>query len=226
MKIAFTYGHGESIYPGENVENFSQLLGFLEEINANCISLKISFSLETLHDCDMVIIGDPKHIFSESEIEVLRKYVHNGGNIFAISRWGGDKKNGTNIGKLYPEIQPNNDEVFDPNIEEENISKFIVAMNININDLKFHFSGRILYDGGCTFTIKNEVDSKFQPDKSILTFKKPRDGYGYNVEKMKVGIPAGPIFVHKTVGDGSITYWGARWSFSDLLWEEASAHVP
>lgn len=221
MKIAFTKGHGESIFPDDNIKNFNQLFGFLEVIKANCFSLlSADLTFESLKDCDLVVIGDPTKNISPSEIKVLQKYMTRGGNIFAICRWGGDKKNGTNIGKLFPEIQPNNDEVYDPNIEDDNYKNFIIAMNIDINQSKFHFSGRILYDSGCTFTIKNDVDYKFQPDRSILAIDRPRDGYEINRKKMIAGKPAGPIFVHKTVGVGSITYWGARWSFSDLLWEE------
>lgn len=220
LQVGFTKGHGESIWPGVD-KNFTKIMEFFDLSGINCVSIEGEIGNNELEKYATIIVGAPTMNFTESELSIIRQYVKQGGNLFVLFMFGGDHILKTNIGTLFPEVSPNNDEVFDPTRKPRRIDKYhpfkpIIPVFANKADL--YFNGDILYDSGCTFDVEGDGEIEITP-QNCMSIENPIDGYCMNLSKMESGTPAGPIFVRKKIGNGTINYWGARWSFSDEMWD-------
>ncbi len=100
IKICFDYSHGDKL----TVESpsFIDFVQFL--FNSGYKLGKIEAGLNSLNKIeiyDLLIIGSPYNsIITDEEIDVLKEYVENGGNLLVISNGGGDYANKTNLTEL------------------------------------------------------------------------------------------------------------------------------
>lgn len=63
---------------------------------------KEAVDFEKIKKANLFVVAAPKDNFSPTEIEDLKKYVENGGNLLVLSHEGGDRK----YPPLDPEIRP------------------------------------------------------------------------------------------------------------------------
>ena len=108
--IGFSTSHGESIYHGEYIENFNRFITFFEESYCDCENIEESLSESILKQYDAVIIGGPTRLFDDEELLSIRRYISDGGRVFILLKFGGDRILGTNIGKLFDDVKPRDDE--------------------------------------------------------------------------------------------------------------------
>lgn len=63
---------------------------------------KESIDYEKIRKAHLLVLAAPQEAFSPSEIDDLKKYVENGGNLLALSHEGGDRKYPTNHSGTMP----------------------------------------------------------------------------------------------------------------------------
>jgi coproporphyrinogen III oxidase-like Fe-S oxidoreductase len=213
-KIGFTIGHNESIHV-HSEKNFLKFIRFLKKSGIRLDN--IDFNLKNLvTDYQMIIVGAPESEFSDFELQYLRDYVMDGGNLFIILKYGGDRKLGTNMSRLFRDVLPKDDILFsDSNFFK---SEYRPIIDVDIQNNFMQFSGPIVYDGGCTFTINNTVDLAVYPHDSCYSKLMPR--WVSNTYSGEKSVNYGAIFVYNRIGKGSVLYWGGRWSFSDEMFNE------
>lgn len=60
--------------------------------------------MDILNEVQLVVFGAPRAMFSEAELNCLRKYIDLGGSIFVMFTEGGEKELHTNINYLLEEF--------------------------------------------------------------------------------------------------------------------------
>ena len=53
---------------------------------------KDTIELEKVRNASLFVLASPKEKFTEQEIDTLKKYVENGGNLLIFTSEGGDRK--------------------------------------------------------------------------------------------------------------------------------------
>ena len=212
-KIGFTTNHKESITPNPG-KNFIKLCNFLRKTGLELEP--VDLQKNNLSDYHFVIVGSPEKDFTNYELKRLREYVYNGGKLFVILKWGGDVQLKTNMGDLFKGIRPNNDIVISSRQYFKKKWQPILDLEIDSNNLVF--KGSVVYDGGCTFEVTDEVEFAGYPSNTSSIIADPRwNGYSYQgIEQDNNS----PVLVYKIIGRGSVIYWGCRWSFSDEVFNE------
>ena len=59
--------------------------------------MKKEFTLEKIRSANLFVIGEPKSLFTPDELNILRQYLEEGGNLLIIQGEQGDTKNNTNL---------------------------------------------------------------------------------------------------------------------------------
>ena len=59
--------------------------------------MKKEFKLEKIRHANLFVIGEPKALFTPDEINILKQYLEEGGNLLIIQGEQGDTKNNTNL---------------------------------------------------------------------------------------------------------------------------------
>ena len=59
--------------------------------------MKKEFKLEKIRQANLFVIGEPKALFTPDEINILKQYLEEGGNLLIIQGEQGDTKNNTNL---------------------------------------------------------------------------------------------------------------------------------
>ena len=59
--------------------------------------MKKEFKLEKMRSANLLVIGEPKALFTPDEINILKQYLEQGGNLLIIQGEQGDSKNSTNL---------------------------------------------------------------------------------------------------------------------------------
>ena len=59
--------------------------------------MKKEFKLEKMRSANLLVIGEPKALFTPDEINILKQYFEQGGNLLIIQGEQGDSKNSTNL---------------------------------------------------------------------------------------------------------------------------------
>ena len=59
--------------------------------------MKKEFKLEKMRSANLLVIGEPKVLFTPDEINILKQYFEQGGNLLIIQGEQGDSKNSTNL---------------------------------------------------------------------------------------------------------------------------------
>jgi len=76
---------------------FSKFINNIIRPHANTALLKKEFKLEKIRKASLFVIGEPKSLFTPEEINILRQYLEEGGNLLIIEGEQGDTKNNTNL---------------------------------------------------------------------------------------------------------------------------------
>ena len=97
--------------------------------------MKKEFKLDKIKTANIFIIGEPKQLFTPEEIEILKKYIEEGGNILILQGEGGDSKNNTNLNDLLKDygIQFHSDSVV-----RTSYYKYLHPKECFIDTLKVH----------------------------------------------------------------------------------------
>jgi len=224
ITIGFATVHKESIYD-ERVSNFTRFSEFLKSAYCDVENINDALSERILKRYDAVIIGDPNEKFTKDECRHLKEYISNGGRVFILCKYGGDRISKTNISDLLKDVQPTDDELLSENCfldmaDSFNISRPLV--DIKVNDHFLSFSGTICYDGGCTFLVKDNNSTTISPRNSIdddncFSYVNPRNGPPRRGDYINSRSSPGALGVFKPYGQGLVIYWGSRWSFSDEI---------
>ena len=59
--------------------------------------MKKEFKLEKMRSANLLVIGEPKALFTPDEVNILKQYLEQGGNLLIIQGEQGDSKNSTNL---------------------------------------------------------------------------------------------------------------------------------
>ena len=59
--------------------------------------MKKEFKLEKMRSANLFVVGEPKSLFTPDEINILKQYLEQGGNLLIIQGEQGDSKNSTNL---------------------------------------------------------------------------------------------------------------------------------
>ena len=216
MKLGISTIHGESIRP-DRPKNFDLFFEFLSRAGVACELIDSRLTLrEELRRYAGLLIGAPEGCFNSAENQAVREYVEGGGKILIILKYGGDRVLGANIGQLYREIQPSDDMLV--NDRENHKNPYQPLLNLSIQSDTFNFTGRVCYDGGCTFRTSDDFGITIFPSAGCHSahgtrFQRGRYRYGSNRNP-------GAIFVYRSIGAGAVLYWGSRWSFSNEMFRE------
>lgn len=207
-------------------KNFSELLRVHHKNNEPIRQVQvssISIFREEIANFDILICILPIAQWTQEYNPVLLEYASHGGMLILLSRQGGDKFNNTFHSSLLEEVSDRNDLL----VSEYSRELYQPLLDIGWKHGNSSFQGQILYDGGCSY----DVDHSFlatqkgfsvQPNSlsviglhrfqghQMLANRRYQANYYWQKEE-----PAGAILTHVPMGEGSITFWGGRWTFSD-----------
>ena len=62
--------------------------------------MKKEFKLDKIKLANIFIIGEPKANFNQEEIDILKRYFEEGGNLLIMQGEGGDSKNNSNLNEF------------------------------------------------------------------------------------------------------------------------------
>ena len=65
--------------------------------------MKKEFKLEKMRSANLLVIGEPKALFTPDEVNILKQYLEQGGNLLIIQGEQGDSKNSTNLNDFLKE---------------------------------------------------------------------------------------------------------------------------
>ena len=65
--------------------------------NLQTALIKKEFKLEKIRSANLIVIGEPKALFTPDELNILRQYLEEGGNLLIIQGEQGDANSNTNL---------------------------------------------------------------------------------------------------------------------------------
>ena len=83
------------IRPHANVTIYYIIFNIIYKIQTAL--LKKEFKLDKIRKANLFVIGEPKSLFTPDEINILKQYLEEGGNLLIIEGEQGDTKNNTNL---------------------------------------------------------------------------------------------------------------------------------
>lgn len=197
-------------------DNFSELFSLLTE------SLKVSIAInreqpileDLLYSSDMFVLGCPTRArLAKEDIELVVKYVREGGNLLVISDAGGDLANKTNLNDLV--------NVFGIEIESmtvrdsRNVGSAVspILDNINISHVANKNVIRVVAGGGTTLLIQEPAVALFSTGKtSVIEKYSPRDNNAWKIVKVGENYPMAAASLH---GQGKVVVCGDVDMFSN-----------
>ncbi len=165
--IGFDYSHNNKLVI-EN-ETFTDFIQYLFNSDFKLGKIEAGISYEKLNKYNIFIIGVPTtdSNLNPDEIEVLVKYVNDGGSLLLLNDKGGDYDNKNNLSELSKHfgITFNSDRLFD----DKNFSK--KSSHPIIKDFKKHFITKeiteIIHSSGCTLNIDKSIENEKIDVKAI-----------------------------------------------------------
>jgi len=165
--IGFDYSHNNKLVI-EN-ETFTDFIQYLFNSDFKLGKIEAGISYEKLNKYNIFIIGVPTtdSNLNPDEIEVLVKYVNDGGSLLLLNDKGGDYDNKNNLSELSKHfgITFNSDRLFD----DKNFSK--KSSHPIIKDFKKHFITKeiteIIHSSGCTLNIDKSIENEKIEVKAI-----------------------------------------------------------
>ena len=97
--------------------------------------MKKEFKFEKIKQANIFIIGEPKSLFTPEEIEILKKYFEEGGNLLIMQGEGGDTKNNTNLNDFLKEY---NIHFHSDSVVRTSYYKYLHPKECYIDTLKVH----------------------------------------------------------------------------------------
>ena len=97
--------------------------------------MKKEFKFEKIKQANIFIIGEPKSLFTPEEIEILKKYFEEGGNLLIMQGEGGDTKNNTNLNDFLKEY---NIHFHSDSVVRTSYYKYLYPKECYIDTLKVH----------------------------------------------------------------------------------------
>ncbi len=82
--VYFLTGHGEMGIEGEEEKALNQLVLELKRENCRVATLNLLKTSPIPADCDLLVIAGPAKPFTDSEVEILRRYLENSGRLFVL----------------------------------------------------------------------------------------------------------------------------------------------
>ena len=176
-------------------------------------------SLEDLKKYRVIFLSTPKNVkLKQGEIEIIKKYVRNGGNLLCISSSGGDATNKTNLNELTRNFgfEFGSDEIYD-SFNYINLQKRPI-----INRFKHHMIteqiSKIVFSSACSTQIlefpENEKNIKIDwlLESGLNGWRKRYDGEDWIEEDC----PKTPLLVVSEYYKGKIVGFGNLSIFSSL----------
>ncbi|HME55671.1 MAG TPA: hypothetical protein VKM55_25920 [Candidatus Lokiarchaeia archaeon] len=197
-------------------DNFSELFSLLTE------SLKVSIAInrdqpiseDLLYSSNMFVLGCPTRVkLEKDDIELIVKYVREGGNLLVISDAGGDLANKSNMNDLV--------NVFGIEIESttvrdsRNVGSAVSPMldNINIGHVTNKNVIRLVAGGATTLLIQEPAVTLFATGKtSVIEKYSPRENNAWKIMKVGENYPLASACMH---GQGKVVVCGDVDMFSD-----------
>lgn len=171
-------GHGEILDIFD--DNFSELFHVLNDVLNLDVSINREETIpeEDLLAADILVLGCPKDILVDHEIQEILKYIREGGNLLIISDAGGDLANETNLNdllsNLHIELEPTM--IRDKQVNMGS-SLAPVIENLNLSHPIMRNVMRVVVGGGCTMSMEEPAVSllstsmtswieRFHPDET------------------------------------------------------------
>ena len=178
-------------------------------------------SSKRLTSFELVIFIVGKKNLNPLQISIVRQYVEEGGTVIVLHRKGGDRLNNSHWSSLIEGVSTRNDMVF-----SECIPYHQPKEQIQWSHISSSCSMQIIYDGGCSFDVSSKV---LENPMSVVVYGRhqsldeirgpdPLARQKYSTKHQYSQITnAGALLVHIPLGKGTVTYWGARWVWSNSL---------
>ena len=197
-------------------DNFSELFSLLAE------SLKVSISInreqpileDLLYSSDMFVLGCPTRAkLEKDDIEIIVKYVREGGNLLVISDAGGDLANKTNLNDL---VNAFGIEIESTTVRDSrNVGSAVspILDNVNISHVSNKNVVRVVAGGGTTLLIQEPAVALFSTGKtSVIEKYSPRDSNAWKIVKVGENYPIAAACMH---GQGKVIVCGDVDMFSN-----------
>lgn len=96
-RIQILTGHGESVTPRK-----SKFGWFFRCLSVLACDVFVSDCFRLSASPDLVFVGDPQAIISEEEVRAILQFVETGGALLVLGKYGGDRRQNTNLSDLTP----------------------------------------------------------------------------------------------------------------------------
>lgn len=220
IKIAFPTIHNPSIGTEEG-DCFRGFLDLLQQMNIRCTFPEQEIMIyEKIMAYDALVFTGPtgnrgigpSHLFTPSEIDDLQKYLHQGGTILVLMRFGGDRLTKSNYCDIVPGLQSNDVSLIHTELNDRFVNEPLIQVDFEYENVSF--KGKICYDSGCTFSSLDPVDLSMNFEEGSQIVPNPQGLRDYK-RKALFKEAFGKILMLKEIDAGRIIYFGSRWSFSD-----------
>ncbi len=216
--IVLDYSHNNKITL--EATSYSDFIQFLFTSGFKIGKIQAGFdSLEKLEKYNLILLSSPRNQkFSEKEIEVLEKYVKNGGSLFIISSTGGDYKNRTNLNELTQKFKFEfvSDEIND-SMNYANIQKRPIFNKFKPHTITEHIN-KIVLSSACSIKLdefieeSNDIKLEVLLKTDLNAWHKVYDGK----EWIEEDIPRFPLIVAVEYFKGRVVGFGSISLFSSL----------
>jgi hypothetical protein len=216
--IGLDYSHNNKLKL--EVSSYSEFTDFL--FNSGYKLGKIEAGIDTikkLETYDAILLSSPNNVkLTESEIDIIEKYVKKGGNLLIVSSLGGDFTNRTNLNQLtkkfgfefeFDEIHDSVNYVFlqkrplithiTPHIITERVKKLVFSSCCSIKVLDFIIDDKSI-----------KIDTLARA--SINSWRRRYDGK----EWVQEDCPKAPLIVSVECYEGKVVAFGSMSMFSSL----------
>ena len=216
--IVLDYSHNNKLTL--EATSYSDFIQFLFTSGFKIGKIQAGFdSLEKLKKYNLVLLSSPRNNkISDKEIEVLEKYVKNGGSLFVISSGGGDYKNRTNLNELTQkfkfEFDP--DEIND-SMNYVNLQKRPLFSKFKPHTITEHVN-KIVLSSACSIKLHEYIEEANDINIEVL-LKSDLNAWHklYNgKEWIEEDIPKTPLIVAVEYFKGRIVAFGSISLFSSL----------
>ncbi|MBY9006010.1 MAG: hypothetical protein KGD63_04565 [Candidatus Lokiarchaeota archaeon] len=217
-KIVLDYSHNNKLTL--EATSYSDFIQFLFTSGFKIGKIQAGFdSLEKLEKYNLVLLSSPRNNkISKTEIEVLEKYVKNGGSLFIISSGGGDYKNRTNLNELTQKFKFEfvDDEVND-SMNYVNLQKRPLFSKFKPHIITEHVN-KIVLSSSCSIKIHEYIEEVDDINTEVILKSDLNAWHSlYNgKEWIDEDIPKSPLIVAVKYFKGRIVGFGSISLFSSL----------
>nr|MDO8109867.1 hypothetical protein [Candidatus Sigynarchaeota archaeon] len=190
-------------------DNFSELFHVLNDVLKLSISINREKSIpeDSIIASDIYVLGCPtKAKLAKDDVDLVVKYVREGGNLLVISDAGGDLANETNLNDL---ITAFGIEIESTTVRDSrNVGSSVAPIldNINVSHVVNKNVMRVVTGGGTTLSVQEPAVSLFSTGKtSVIEKYSPKDNTGWKIVKIGENYPLAAGSLH---GQGKVVVCG------------------